>query len=207
MRTLLIAALLLSQLPSAHAGSRDWNFRVLLDDREIGRHTFTVLVQGDAQEIRSEASFDVNLLFVNVFRYRHEAAESWQGNCLQALVSHTETNGKREQLVASSSGGRLVVKRMNGRDEHDGCVMSFAYWNPEILQAKRLLNSQTGELLPVTVVHQGEQSISVRGRQIQAEHHRISAPNLSIDLWFADGQWVALEAPAKGGKRLRYQLI
>jgi hypothetical protein len=207
MRALLVAALLLSHFPAAHGASRDWNFRVLLDGREIGRHTFTLLAQGDGQEIRSEASFDVNLLFVNVFRYRHEAAERWQGNCLQELVSRTETNGKREELVASSSGGRLVVERMTGRDEHDGCVMSFAYWNPEILQAKRLLNSQTGELLPVTVATRGKESISVRGRQVQAEHHRISAPNLSIDLWFADGQWVALEAPAKGGKRLRYQLI
>jgi hypothetical protein len=207
MRTLLIATLLLLQLPDAQAASRDWNFRVLLDGREIGRHTFTLLAQGNEAKIRSVASFDVKLLFVNLYSYRHEAAERWQGNCLQGLVSRTETNGKREDLVASSSGGRLIVEGPDRRDEHDGCVMSFAYWNPEILQAIRLLNSQTGELMPVTVAAQGEETISVRGRPVRAQRHRISAPQLSIDLWFASGQWVALESPAKGGKRLRYELI
>lgn len=207
MRTLLTTALLLVQLPVAHANVQVWNFRVLLDDREIGRHTFTVRELGEERELRSEASFDVRVLFVSAYRYRHEAAERWQGSCLQSLVSRTETNGEREEVLAATRGGRLVVKRPDRRDEHEGCVMSFAYWNPEILQARRLLNSQTGELLPVTVAAQGEETVVVRGRQVRAERHRINGPQLSIDLWFAGEQWVALEAPAKGGKRLRYELL
>jgi hypothetical protein len=207
MRALFVAVLLLVQAPAAHAEARAWNFRVLLDDREIGRHTYTLLDRGDERELRSEASFDVRVLLVSAYRYRHEAAERWRGNCLQSLVSRTDTNGQREELMAAAHGGRLVVERPDGRDEHEGCVMSFAYWNPEILQASRLLNSQTGELLPVTVAAQGEELVAVRGRQVRAERHRITAPELTIDLWFAGEQWVALEAPAKGGRRLRYELM
>ena len=85
--------------------------------------------------------------------------------------------------------------------------MSFAYWNPQILSERRLLNSQTGELLPVTITPQGEETLEVRGRRLTAQHHRISAPSLEIDLWYADGRWIALEAPARGGRRLRYELM
>jgi hypothetical protein len=207
MRALVTAALFLAQLSSAHAEARNWNFRVLLDDREIGHHTFTLRARGDERELRSEASFDVRVLFVSAYRYRHEAAERWRGNCLQSLVSQTETNGEREALMAAARGERLVVERPDGRDEHEGCVMSFAYWNREILQADRLLNSQTGELLPVTIAAQGEETIPVRGEPVRAERHRIQGPELSIDLWFAGDQWVALEAPARGGRRLRYELL
>jgi hypothetical protein len=207
MRALFVAILLLVQAPAAHAEARAWNFRVLLDDREIGRHTYTLLDRGDERELRSEASFDVRVLLISAYRYRHEAAERWRGNCLQSLVSRTDTNGQREELMAAAHGGWLVVERPDGRDEHEGCVMSFAYWNPEILQASRLLNSQTGELLPVTVAAHGEELVAVRGRQVRAERYRITAPELTIDLWFAGEQWVALEAPAKGGRRLRYELM
>jgi hypothetical protein len=207
MRTLLAAVLLLAQLPAAHAAARTWNFRVLLDDREIGRHTFTVRDLGEERELRSEASFDVRVLFLSAYRYEHEAIERWNGACLQSLVSRTETNGEREEVRAAARAGRFVVERADRRDEHEGCVMSFAYWDPKILEASHLLNSQTGELLPVTVAAQGEESVAVRGRRVRAERHRITGPELSIDLWFAGEQWVALEAPAKGGRRLRYELM
>ena len=107
---------------------------------------------------------------------------------------------------AGVPGDRLVVERPDRRDEHRGCVMSFAYWNPGILQASALLNSQTGELVPVTITAQGDDRVEVRGRTLTAQRHRIVAPQLRIDLWYADGQWVALEAPAQGGRRLRYEL-
>ena len=41
---------------------------------------------------------------------------------------------------------------------------------------------------------------------LSATRHRLSAPNLQIDLWYADGRWVALEAPTPGGRTLRYEL-
>jgi hypothetical protein len=207
MRALLAAAVLLIQLPAAHAEVRSWNFRVLLDDREIGQHTFTVRELGEERELRSAASFDVRVLFLSAYRYEHEAIERWKGNCLRSLVSRTETNGEREEVSATAHAGRLIVERPDRRDEHPGCVMSFAYWDPRILAASRLLNSQTGELLPVTVAAQGEEIVTVRGRQVSAERHRITGPELSIDLWFAGEQWVALEASAKGGRRLRYELM
>ena len=84
--------------------------------------------------------------------------------------------------------------------------MSFAYWDPRILQAQRLLNSQTGQLVPVQVSDAGTETITVRGRALPALRHRIRGSGLSIDLWYAAGRWVALEAQAEGGRVLRYEL-
>jgi hypothetical protein len=84
--------------------------------------------------------------------------------------------------------------------------MSFAYWDPRILRATRLLNSQTGELVPVDIRPWGVESVEVLGRRQVAERHRIAGKDLQIDLWYADGRWVALEALAAGGRVLRYEL-
>ncbi len=69
------------------------------------------------------------------------------------------------------------------------------------------LNAQTGELLPVRVQALGEESIEVRGTRVRAQRYRLNAPRLQIDIWHDDGNWVALESLAKGGRRLRYELL
>jgi len=209
-RTALLAALLFAAHGAAHGtapDARNWNFRVLLDGREIGRHVFELRTLGDEQELRSEARFSVDVLFFNAYRYAHDATERWRGGCLRSLVSKTDTNGTLEAVKAAPHEGRLVVEKAAGREVHEGCVKSFAYWDPAMLRASRLLNSQSGDLLPVTVTQEGDETIEVRGRPVLAQRHRLVAPNLRIDLWYAAGQWVALESPAAGGRRLRYQLL
>jgi hypothetical protein len=206
MRAILLLLVCTLANPASAAGDT-WNFRVLLDGREIGRHSYQLLPQGDGVELRSEARFDVRLLFVSAYRYEHEAVEHWQAGCLRALRSRTVTNGERTAVTARDSGGSLMVERPAGRDVHSGCVKSFAYWDPRILEARELLNSQTGELVPVDVTRLGPEAVTVRGQQVPAERHRISGTGLQIDLWYAGEQWVALEALARGGRRLRYELV
>jgi hypothetical protein len=206
--TLLAAAAAVASAPapSRPATGDEWNFRVLLDGKEVGWHRYVVRGDGAATEVESRAHFDVRFLMLDAYRYRHTARERWRGACLHELESRTETNGRVEAVAATARDEALLVNGPAADARLPGCVMSFAYWNPQILNATRLLNSQTGELLPVRVAHRGTERVEVAGRTLPASRHRLSAPDLQIDLWYADGRWVALEAPAPGGRVLRYEL-
>jgi hypothetical protein len=194
MKRFLAGALLLLAAASSGAETRAWDFRVFLDDREIGRHRFTLRADGAERELRSEARFEVKVLGFTAYRYAHEATERWAGDCLRSLASRTEDNGEKLAVDWRAEGG--------------DCRMSFAYWNPRILEAVgALLNAQTGAFVPVAVQAQGEETIEVRGKPAPSRRYRLSGPDLSIDLWFAGRDWVALESAAKGGRRLRYRLI
>lgn len=206
MRLLAMLSLLTVSMPALSAANGDWRFRVLLDDQEIGSHRYTLEPAGPGFVLRSEAQFDVKLLFITAYRYAHEAVERWQDGCLQSLASRTDTNGELVAVTAEAAGGSLAVARPDGRDVHPGCVMSFAYWDPRILEAERLLNSQTGELVPVRVTPRGPETVPVRGEWRVASRYRLSGQDLQIDLWYAEGRWVALEALTKGGRLLRYEL-
>lgn len=204
--TPLLAAALGPAAAAPTAAVRTLSFRVLLDGRPIGRHEYVIRDDGAARSVRSAASFDVSLLRMSLFKYRHEAEETWRGDCLVSLRSDTVTNGTVEHVEASERGGELQVEHGKTRESHAGCVMSFAYWNPGILAARSLLNAQTGELLPVAIARLGVQAVRDAGRDIAAERYRLSTPRFSIDVWYAGGRWVALEAPAAGGRTLRYEL-
>jgi len=186
--------------------AKEWNFRVSLDNHEIGRHRFVLENDGEQLKLKSEASFDYRLLFFSAFRYDHRDVEFWRDDCLSGLSSITTTNGKAEQVQARRIEDKLLVEYDNRQIEYDGCVKTFAYWNQDILKERRLLNSQTGEYMPVTIDKIGDESINVQGSLKLAERYRINGNRLRIDVWYVGGNWVALEADTGGGRMLKYQL-
>ena len=89
MRTthsLLISAAIVLTTPGlgvAAASTKDeLTFAVSLDDKPIGRHRFRIADDGATRVVESEASFDVRILRVPVYRYRHRNTETWQNGCL-----------------------------------------------------------------------------------------------------------------------------
>ena len=154
-------------------------FAVFLDGEPVGSHRFELREQDGERRLSSVARFDVKLLGVPVYRYRHEATEQWRGDCLARITSRTVDGGEKFTVDQTP----------------DGCAMSFAYWNPRILEQKALLNSQTGQLEPVRVDSLGE------GR------YRISGAKYPIELRYSpQGEWLALESTVAGGRRLSYRL-
>jgi hypothetical protein len=184
-----------------------WLFRVYLDDREIGFHEFYVTERDGRRVVETTARFDVKVLFFNAYSYDHRNRESWSGDCLQGLNAVTDDNGTEYRVSgeASEDGFELEVNRDAERIGSD-CVRTFAYWNPAILDAQRLLNSQTGELADVTIRAEGAETLEIGPHRVPAEKYIIETEDGPIRLWYAPGgrHWLALEADTDGGRTLRY---
>jgi len=204
---LLGAALLFATSLQVEARSRSWDFQVFLGDAPIGYHQFTLDEQGERRELRSESRFAVKVLLFTAYRYEHDATELWRGDCLESLTARTNDNGGRPTVDALRDGERLAVATGKGSETIAGCVMSFAYWNPQILRQARLLNPQTGEYEAIKVTTLGVENITVRGAPMEAKRFRLTGSGKPIDLWYSlDDEWLALESTVAGGRRLRYQL-
>ena len=199
---------------SAHAVSptQEWRFNVSLDGRPIGYHRFALRANGSTSEVSSEARFNVRILFFDAYRYTHESQELWQGNCLGRIDARTDDNGATMNVRGAMVDGRFVLSGAGLDAELAPCVQTFAYWNPQILAATRLLNPQTGEYVPVRVEHVGSESLAIRGRPQPAERYRLTGQasdgkSLRFDLWYSpQREWLALESTTGAGRRLRYQL-
>lgn len=204
--TLMIALLALSF--NIVAANQEWRFQVYLDDKEIGYHDFVLEQVDNQQRLQSEASFEYRLLFVKLYGYEHENTETWSGDCLTEIESTTDANGKPFQVSGSLKGDRFVVNGTAGEAELPPCSMSFAYWNPAFLQQERLINVQNGEFLEIQVSEPELVQLEVRGVVQPAYRYLLGAGELKIELWYSENnEWLALETEARGGRRLRYQLL
>jgi hypothetical protein len=141
----------------------------------------------------STAEFQVKILGLTAYRYRHRAVEQWRDGCLLELSARTDDNGRSSQVESRPQG--------------PGCVMSYAYWDARLLGQQRLLNPQTGAYDRIQVQHLGSQVLKVRDTPLRAEHYALSSEQLKIELWYSPaGEWLQLDSTTEDGKRLRYRL-
>ena len=188
---------------------KQWRFDVALDGKPIGFHTFELQQDGSQQVLTTEASFDVKFLFITAFRYRHRNTEIWNDGCLSSIDASTDNNGKQLDVRGEIGDGNFNLLADQGSTRLPGCVRTFAYWNPAILESQRLLNSQSGAYEDVTVTLDGREEVTVAGEPVDSLRYRLSAQAGEIILWYSseDNTWLGLEAPAKGGRRIRYQAV
>ena len=184
-----------------------WDFDVYLGDKRIGNHVFEVTDVEGVTQVQSEADFKYKILLIPAYRYKHSAAERWNGDCLLGLKSRTNANGKRISISGRKTESGFTVVRDEAPAQLPECIMSFAYWNPSFLEQPRLLNPQTGEYVDVSVERVGDEILDVRGEPVQATRFRLEAYGVDLTLWYSsDDEWLRLESVAKGGHVIRYEL-
>lgn len=209
---ILTSALALLVAPPLHASDmqQQWTFRVYLDDREIGFHEFRISGEESLREVEINAQFDVKILFFNAYQYVHRNREQWKGDCLAEIESQTNDNGTLLTVSGESTPASFEIEtNETAATVSAECIRSFAYWNPVILDSDRLLNSQTGELVNVTVKNAGADTIQFGTSELAAVKYTIETGDGPISLWYTPDRehWLALEAPAKGGRTIRYEPI
>ena len=184
-----------------------WEFDVYLDNRKIGFHEFQVVPNAEGYEMNTRAEFDVKVLFVNFYKYRHENTEVWNAGCLQGISARTDANGDNFVVEGQVDSSTFLVDNGSEVTPLPECVKTFAYWDPSFLTESQLLNSQTGVYENVTVEKLGEELIEVKDQMVPAIHYRLVSETGPVSLWYGvnDNRWLGLESVAEGGRVIRYE--
>ena len=179
--------------------AQEWNFNVTVDGNLIGKHRFIKKREAGLTIVTSNAKFDVKILFVNILKYRHQNREVWEGDCLAKIESTTRSNKKKFKVSGIKDKDSFAISTLDENNIHQGCMHTFAYWNPNFLLQDRLVNSQTGEVEEITVSKLDTESDSLTGYVVNAKEG-------PIKVWYADETWIGLESTLKNGRTLRYQI-
>jgi len=178
-----------------------------MDGKHIGSHQFILNNQENNRKIlKSEAKFNVKFLSINLFEYHHQADELWESDCLKTLEAKTKENNKVTVIKGYQDIPLFKVNGLKPVEIDSECLMTFAYWNPKILQQKKLLNPQTGEYLSTNISYVGKDTILVKGENVKADQYKIDTSKFKINIWYGlDGQWLALRSLTPDG-RIDYAL-
>jgi hypothetical protein len=189
----------------------EWRFTVRLDGKPIGMHRYVLTGAKDGRlSLNSEAQFDVTLLGVPLYRYRHRVSERWADGCLVSIEARTEDNGRLTEVRGHTQDGRFDLSVRNEADAAPqpaasaGCVMSFAYWNPALAGQQRLLDPGSGRIESVAIDTPPAVPADLGLQPVRGL--RISGLAQPIDVWYVGSRWVGLDTIVSGGRRLSYRL-
>jgi hypothetical protein len=189
-------------------GPRSLAFDVYLDERPIGFQRFDLTPLPDGLAVETRARFELTLLRIKALDYDHRNRERWQRGCLQSIDSATRQNGKSYRVSGEAGRDGFSVDGTEGRSTLDACVRTFAYWDRSaVLGRSHLLNSQTGEYVPVQTRTLGRGTLEIGGRALAVDRYLIEGDDLEIRLAYASGsgEWLGLDSPLFAGRTLRYR--
>ncbi len=207
----IVNAVYASAANESNGIDKNWNFKVYLDDKEIGFHNFSKVHKEQHHVIYSSARFDVKFLFVNVYSYKHDNVEHWLGQCLNSINAITDDNGDLYNVSGKVDNEAFIVNTTDTQNEKQNtylpCIKTFAYWDPEFLNETTLLNSQTGEMIEVDSEFIGNDTVKHNSEEVIARRYRLHGKDLQIDLWYSvDDHWLALESLTESGRVVRYAM-
>lgn len=189
--------------------AKTWDFDVYLDQQKIGTHRFDL----ENGILNSRADFNVKLLWLSAYRYQHHATEEWQGECLSKLSSQTQENKVKTMVEGQLQAQQFEVKVNEKKFSLPACVMTFAYWNPNMRKQSKLLNPQNAEFLDVSLTSQEFSALKVRGQSIPGQVYLLKGrfegkEKLNIRLWYdQNDEWVGLESTTPEGYKIHYKLM
>lgn len=202
MRTTLVACILVffSVMP-ASARDHDAQFLIKRSGKVIGFHNVDV-TQTETGAI-AETTIRMRVKFgpIRLFRFDHKAVEEWRDGVLYSLSSETNNNGDDDYVRLTRSENGFEIEGSGFSGTAPASAMPSSYWNRSLVETDRLISTQTGEIIEVTVDDFGR---TMAPHNRAAEQYRITG-TLALDLWYDGPQWVGSQFTIDG-EELVYEL-
>ncbi|WP_366657648.1 DUF6134 family protein [Fodinicurvata sp. EGI_FJ10296] len=179
-------------------------FTVSRGGSEIGRHVVSFVRDrsGDGERLTVDIEIDlsVSFAFITAYEYRHRNREIWVDGRLVSMETTTDDNGDSFFVTAQANGDSIRVESTSGSYEAPSTAIPSSYWNRAFLDRDRIINTQDGRFMPVSIEGRTDETIRAAGRDIAATRYDIGglAP---LSIWYSGaGQWVKLAFDAQGSE-------
>lgn len=211
MKTILTSCLMAVSL-LAPAGATDLaaipssgaiEFDVYRGDNHFGTHILRFEQEGDVMRVVADVDLHVRIGPLTVFRYEHDSTETYLNGQLTRLEAETLKDGERLIVDLRRSGpvftGRGTDTEGNALEiALPASLLPSSHWRGYSPDQQVILNTETGEEMPVTISDMGTQTLTIDGRAVDTTHIRIEG-SLTLDLWYGpDGEWLRCQFSARG---------
>jgi hypothetical protein len=181
--TAALVALVAATPVSAHTPPETMRFAIMRNGEQIGTHAIEISRSGPETNVRLTTDLMVKVLFITAYRLQHSATERWVNGKLLAFDSTTDNNGVRHKVSATRDTSGLEVEADGKTSRVDQSVLPASLWNPELMRRKAALDTQDGQVDPISVTDDGMEGLSLDARTLKTHHYEIKG-RYSQDVWY-----------------------
>ena len=159
------------------------DFSITRNGTAIGTHIYRFAQAGERTTVEIRTNIDFRLLFIPVYRFRHQSREIWDGDRLMAMESETDDNGEPVRLSVHAEGTTLKVQGKDGAQTIERSAIPASLWHASTLDGRRLLSTVSGGVMEINVEYLGEKTLEIAGESVVTRHYRMSG-GYDRELWY-----------------------
>ena len=183
-------------------------FRIMRHGNCIGTHALDFVSRGSVLDVDITVDVLVSLGPIPFVRYKHHARESWDGERLVGLSSHTDRNGRELSMEAARTASGLSVEG-SGTQPYIAPPNAFAttYWRKASLFGP-LIGTQDGGLVHPAISQPRPDPVRLASGAETAAHHYVLTGDLALELWYdSQDAWVGMRFEADDGSVISYERV
>jgi hypothetical protein len=182
-------------------------FQVMREGHPFGRQNVTVFQTAGGLVAETSADLRAALGPLTLFSYTQRCRELWRDGSMSDLRCLTVQNGRRKTVSSETRANALrVTGASGGITDFSAGTLPTSWWTRPPLNVHEMINTETGERLPVRVTRVGRETVETSSGRISADHIRVQG-TLTVDLWYDDaGHWVGCAFTASG-QHMTYRLL
>lgn len=210
---LAVLAAMLLWPGAALAGWRDGtppagrlDYAVTREGSPVGDQSVEFIHNGDGFIVRTHVEITVTFLSMTIYRFKHDAVETWDGGRLTNFVSHSDDDGKNRDVEMAAEGDRLVGIYNGKTADVPGDIIPASLWHPGTVSASRLLDPIKGRERQVQVADHGVEEITLGGGPVMTQRYSMTG-DIERELWYdAEGKLVQVAFEAGDGSEITLTL-
>jgi len=184
-------------------------FQVIRNQQPVGHYTTRFRTTSEGWEARVEMSLSLSVLLLWQYEYHYQASETWQHGRLSELEIRINDNGDTRTMRLAQHRDQLVQAGGSASPQAiDLPILTSHHFDPAVINARRILNTLTGQENRVQLVHLGEEQLQMGDKQIASDRYRYQGDLHDTEVWYAKtGQWLKLRFPDKTGTPIEFHCL
>jgi len=160
-------------------------FALVRGGNQIGTHVIEIRRSGPETLVKTTIDLSVQVFFITVYRLKHTATERWVTGHLVSLNSSTDDNGTPHTVRVTQTPTGLEIVADGTVTHADKSLVPMTLWNTQLLTRTVALNAQDGQIIPLSVIDNGAEQLTVKGRVFKANRYTLKT-NYTQDVWYDD---------------------
>ena len=169
-------------------------YELFRNDNLIGYHKYDFIRKNDILSVKTEVSFKISKLGVDLYKYFAASEEVYKDNKFFKFSSKTKQNKKDKYVNISidNTEDNLIIDGTSykGRAKKDFIVGTW--WNHEITLAKAQISAISGRIIEQTVTFIGKEQITIGDKTFDTLHFNFKSSDktlpdnkkLNTDIWY-----------------------
>ena len=179
-------------------------YELFRNDKLIGYHKYNFIRKDDILSVKSEVSFKISKLGVNLYKYYAKSEEVYKDNNFHKFSSKTNQNKKEKYVnISIDKGGKeLLIDGSSYKGNASIDTIVGTWWNHEIVKTKAQISGISGRVIEQTVTFIGKEDVTINNKTYKTLRFNFKSSDetlpeskrLNTDIWYEENTYLWVKA-------------